>query len=178
MIRAREVMVVDPAGKNLGVMPTKEAIELAEDHDLDLVEVAPNGVPPVCKIMDYGKYKYKQSKRDHEAKKKQKIIRVKEIKITPKTDEHDYQVKLKHVFRFLNEGDKAKITVVFRGRQIVHTEFGRDLLDRFVEDTREVAQIEMEPRQEGRNMVLVLSPRKNVRTPTSTPNPTVSDAQN
>ncbi len=171
-------MVVDSTGTNLGVMATDNAIELAQDKNLDLVEVAPTGEPPVCKIMDYGKFKYKQNKRDHEAKRKQKIIRIKEIKITPKTGRHDYEVKLKHVFRFLNEGDKVKITVVFRGRQIVHTEFGRNLLDRFVEDTRELAQVEVESKQEGRNMILVLSPRKNLKTITSTSSPSVSDAQN
>lgn len=140
-------------------MPTRQAITLAKEKELDLVEVAPGEKPPVCKIMDYGKYRYKVNKKAHDAKKKQKIVHLKEVKIRPKTEEHDYQFKLKHVIRFLTAGDKAKITVIFKGREIVHSEIGKDILDRMVEETKEVADVEQLPKREGRNMVLILAPK-------------------
>lgn len=159
MIRVREVRVVGADGTQLGIMPTLEAQRLAEDEGLDLVEVAPNERPPVCRIMDYGKYKYQRSKRLQQAKKKQKIILVKEIKLRPKTEEHDYRFKTQHVRRFLQDGHKAKVTVVFRGREMAHTELGRRILDRIIEDLEEVATVEQSPKQEGRNMTMVLGPR-------------------
>jgi translation initiation factor IF-3 len=159
MIRVREVRVVGADGTQLGIMPTLEAQRLAEEEGLDLVEVAPNERPPVCRIMDYGKYKYQRSKRLQQAKKKQKIILVKEIKLRPKTEEHDYRFKTQHVRRFLQDGHKAKVTVVFRGREMAHTELGRRILDRIIEDLEEVATVEQLPKQEGRNMTMVLGPR-------------------
>jgi translation initiation factor IF-3 len=159
MIRVREVRVVGQDGTQLGIMPTQEAQRLAEEEGLDLVEVAPTERPPVCRIMDYGKYKYQKSKRLQQAKKKQKIILVKEIKLRPKTEEHDYQFKTQHVRRFLQDGHKAKVTVVFRGREMAHTELGRRILDRVIEDLDDVATVEQTPKQEGRNMTMVLGPR-------------------
>lgn len=159
MIRVREVRVVGQDGTQLGIMPTQDAQRLAEEEGLDLVEVAPTERPPVCRIMDYGKYKYQKSKRLQQAKKKQKIILVKEIKLRPKTEEHDYQFKTQHVRRFLQDGHKAKVTVVFRGREMAHTELGRRILDRVIEDLDDVATVEQTPKQEGRNMTMVLGPR-------------------
>lgn len=159
MIRVREVRIVGADGDQLGIMPTQEALQLAEEQGLDLVEVAPNERPPVCRIMDYGKYKYQRSKRQQLAKKKQKVILVKEIKLRPKTEEHDYQFKTQHVRRFLQDGHKAKVTIIFRGREMAHTELGRRILDRIIVDLEDVASVEQMPKQEGRNMTLVLSPR-------------------
>ena len=159
MIRVREVRVVSSDGEQLGVMVTQDALQLAEEQGLDLVEVAPNERPPVCRVMDYGKYKYQRSKRQQQAKKKQKIILVKEIKLRPKTEEHDYQFKTQHVRRFLQDGHKSKVTVVFRGREMAHTELGRRILDRIMVDMEEIALVEQMPKQEGRNMTMVLAPR-------------------
>lgn len=155
-IRAPQVRVVGPDGEQLGILPIAEALEKSNQLNLDLVEVAPNADPPVCKIMDYGKFRYQQQKRAHEAKQKQTVIHVKEIRIRPKIDEHDYQFKLQHVKRFLNDGNKAKISVGFRGREIVHKDIGRKLLERFIEDTREIGEIESMPKMEGRNMTVIL----------------------
>jgi translation initiation factor IF-3 len=140
-------------------MTVQDAIQFAEEQGLDLVEVAPEARPPVCRVMDYGKYKYQQSKRLQQAKKKQKVISVKEIKLRPKTEEHDYQFKTQHVRRFLQDGHKTKVTVVFRGREMAHTELGRQMLDRVAADLQDIGAIEQTPRQEGRNMTMVLSPR-------------------
>jgi len=159
MIRVREVRVVSEEGEQLGVMTTPDAMQLADEKGLDLVEVAPNERPPVCRFMDYGKYKYQRSKRQQQAKKKQKIILVKEIKLRPKTEEHDYQFKIQHVRRFLQDGHKAKVTIVFRGREMAHTELGRRILDRVMVDMEEVAIVEQMPKQEGRNMTMVIAPR-------------------
>lgn len=164
MIRVREVRVVSEDGEQLGVMATPEALQLAEEKGLDLVEVAPNERPPVCRFMDYGKYKYQRSKRQQQAKKKQKVILVKEIKLRPKTEEHDYQFKTQHVRRFLQDGQKAKVTIVFRGREMAHTELGRRILDRVMVDMEEVATVEQMPKQEGRNMTMVLAPRSTAST--------------
>ncbi|UCD87545.1 MAG: translation initiation factor IF-3 [Desulfobacterales bacterium] len=158
-IRAKEVRLIDPDGKQLGVVPLMEALETAESHGLDLVEVAPNVSPPVCRIMDYGRYKYQQSKKLQEAKKRQSIFQVKEIKLRPRTGEHDFQVKMRHVKRFLNHRDKVKVTVIFRGREMAHTNLGVALLQRVVEDTAEFAVVEQEARREGRIMVMVLAPK-------------------
>lgn len=140
-------------------MPLKKALELAYQEELDLVEVAPNAEPPVCKIMDYGKFKYQQNKRTQEAKKKQTVIQVKEVKIRPKTDEHDLQFKIRNVKRFLEQKDKAKIIIVFRGREIAYTDQGTKILDRIREDLKDDAVVEQAPKMEGRNMVMILSPR-------------------
>ncbi len=146
-------------GSQLGILTLKKALEMASQEQLDLVEVAPNADPPVCKIMDYGKFKYQQSKRSQEGKKKQTVIQVKEVKVRPKTDEHDLMVKLKHVKRFLADKDKAKIMVVFRGREIAYTGQGAKILERFMEELKEEAVVEQPPKMEGRNMIMILAPK-------------------
>jgi len=159
MIRAKEVNVIGATGDPLGVFPLAQAMDLARENEMDLVEVAPTAKPPVCKIMDYGKFKYKQSKRAHEARKNQKTVHIKEVKFRPNTDEHDYNFKLKHVFRFLEGGDKAKVQIFFKGREIVHRENGQRVLDRIAQDTEEMAIIEQAPKQEGRFLVMILAPK-------------------
>lgn len=140
-------------------MPLKEAMKISEERGLDLVEVAPNSNPPVCRIMNYGKYKYQQSKRIQEARKHQTVIQVKEVKVRPRTEEHDFQFKLRHVKRFLSEGNKVKICILFRGREIAHPEFGREMLNRFIEGVKDIMVLEQAPRLEGRNMVMILAPK-------------------
>jgi translation initiation factor IF-3 len=152
--------VIGANSEQLGIIPLHEALALAESQQLDLVEVSPTAVPPVCRIMDYGKFKYQQSKKLQEAKKKQVQVQVKEVKLRPKTDEHDILFKIKHVRRFLEEGNKAKITVVFRGREITHMNIGQNVLDRFMEDLKDVAIIEARPRMEGRSMFIIVAPKK------------------
>ncbi|MBN2140613.1 MAG: translation initiation factor IF-3 [Desulfovibrionaceae bacterium] len=159
-IRIPQVLVVDDDGQQLGVMDTVEAISLALGKGLDLVEVAPNADPPVCRVMDYGKFKYQQQKRQQEAKKKQTVIQVKEVKFRPKTDDHDYQTKLKHIRRFLANGDRCKVTIFFRGREIVHKDRGLTVLDRVVADTEDMAKKIQEPISEGRTMNIMLAPVK------------------
>ncbi len=159
MIRVREVSLIGNDGEQLGVFPTQEALNMAEEKDQDLVEVAPNSSPPVCRIMDYGKFKYQQSKRAHEAKKKQKIIHVKELKLRPNTDQHDYDFKLKNAFRFLESGDKVKVLVFFRGREIVHRENGQKLLVRVTETLEDIAVVEQEAKQEGRTLCMIFAPK-------------------
>ena len=159
MIRVREVSLIGNDGEQLGVFPTQEALNMAEEKDQDLVEVAPNSSPPVCRIMDYGKFKYQQSKRAHEAKKKQKIIHVKEVKLRPNTDQHDYDFKLKNAFRFLESGDKVKVLVFFRGREIVHRENGQKLLVRVTETIEDIAIVEQEAKQEGRTLCMIFAPK-------------------
>lgn len=158
-IRIKEVRVINPDGVQLGIMTVQEALQRAYSLGLDLVEVAPDAKPPVCKIMDYGKYCYEQSKRAREAKKKQTIIQVKEIKMRPKTEEHDLNFKVRHAERFLKAGNKAKVTMMFRGREMAHVDLGKKLLDQFAELLKEMAIMEQPPRLEGRNMVMVLAPR-------------------
>ena len=159
MIRVKEVSVIGDDGESLGTIPTEEAISMAEDRSLDLVEVAPNAKPPVCRIMDYGKHKYKASKKAHEAKKNQKIVHVKEVKFRPNTDQHDFDFKLKHVQRFLENGDKAKVVIFFKGREIIHREFGQRVLERVAEKTEDIAIIEQSAKQEGRTLVMLLAPK-------------------
>lgn len=159
MIRVKEVSLIGNNGEQLGVYPTQEALTLAEEQNQDLVEVAPNSNPPVCRIMDYGKFKYQQSKRAHEAKKKQKIIHVKEVKFRPNTDQHDRDFKLKHALRFLEAGDKVKVVVFFRGREIVHRENGQKLLERITESLEDVALIEQEAKQEGKTLCMIFAPK-------------------
>ena len=159
-ITAREVRLVGVEGEQLGILGLREAMALAEESDIDLVEISPTAQPPVCKLMDYGKFKYEQSKKRHEAKQKQKQIQVKEIKFRPGTDEGDYQVKLRNLIRFLTEGDKAKITLRFRGREMAHQDIGLALLKRVEGDLLEVGVVEQFPRLEGRQMVMMISPKK------------------
>jgi translation initiation factor IF-3 len=158
-IRAREVHLIDKDGGNRGNVPITEALQLAQEAGLDLVEISPNATPPVCKLLDYGKYKYQEQKKAAEARKKQKVVEVKEIKFRPMIDDHDYDVKMRSMKRFFEEGDKVKITLRFRGREMAHQELGVKLLERVKEDTGKIAKIEMEPRFEGRQMVMVLAPR-------------------
>ena len=160
MIKAREVRVVASDGAQLGIMDLREAVRKAEDLGLDLVEVAPTAVPPVCRIMDFGKYKYELSKKANEAKKHQSMILVKEVKLRPRTDVHDVQFKLKNVRRFLEDGNKVKVTIMFRGREMAHTELGRALLNRVVKELEAEAVIEQQPKMEGRNMVMILGQKK------------------
>ena len=150
---------IDPDGEQLGVLDTFDAIRKAEDFGLDLVEVQPNADPPVCKILDYGKFKYEAQKRANEARKKQKIIEVKEIKLRPNIDEHDYQVKMRNVQKFLTGGDKVKVTLRFRGREMAHQELGANVLTRVREETDEFAKVEAMPKMEGRQMIMVLAPK-------------------
>jgi translation initiation factor IF-3 len=151
--------VIDETGQQLGIMPPPQALTIARSKGLDLVEISPTAVPPVCRIMDYGKYQYQEAKRTREAKKHQKVIEVKEIKFRPKVDEHDYQFKKKHIERFLEEGDKVKATVFFRGREMAHPEIGHRILQRLIEELAEVAMPETMPRQEGNQMHTILSQR-------------------
>ncbi len=158
-IRAPEVRVIDAEGKQVGILAVRDALRLAEEQGLDLVEVAPGATPPVCRIMNFGKYKYQQSKRTQEARKHQTVTQVKEVKIRPRTEEHDFQFKLRHVKRFLGEGDKVKVSLLFRGREIAHPEFGREVLSRILEELKDQIVVEQSPRLEGRNMVMILSPK-------------------
>jgi translation initiation factor IF-3 len=159
-IRVREVRVIDENGQQLGIMPPQQALQIARARDLDLVEVAPQATPPVCRIIDFGKYLYEQKKRAHEAKKKQVTIDVKEIKFRPATDDHDYNFKMRHAQEILKDGDKVKATVRFRGREITHKELGAQLLDRLAKDLAECAVIEFRPRLEGMQMTAVFAPKK------------------
>jgi len=158
-IRAREVRVVDSNGVQLGIMSLRDALNLAAERGLDLVEVAPNARPPVCRVMDYGKHRYEQSKRDKVAKKKQKIVNVKEIRMSPKIDEHDFEVKRKAADRFLKAGDKVKVAVRFRGREIVHADLAKTKLENLAAQLQDVAIVERPPKLEGRQMIAVLAPR-------------------
>jgi len=158
-IRAREVRLVGTNGQQLGIMPLREALRIAHEQGLDLVEVAPQARPPVCRIMDYGKYKYEQSKREREARKKQRIIDVKEVKLRPGIEEHDFQVKARNALRFLEDGDKVKVTIMFRGREISHPELGEKLCWRLADQVSELASVERPPKLEGRNMVMILAPK-------------------
>ena len=163
MIRARQIRVIDEEGNQLGIMSPADAMREAEERGVDLVEVAGKAVPPVCRIMDYGKYRYQQSKRAKESKKHQHIIVVKEIKYRPKIDNHDFETKTKHVQEFLGEGDKVKVTIMFRGREMAHPEFGREILARVVEATKDLCQEQVDVthlRMEGRNMTMVLTPAR------------------
>ena len=159
MIRVKEVTVISDEGETMGVFQTRDALLMAQEQNLDLVEVAPFANPPVCKVMDYGKFKYKQSKRAHEAKKNQKIVHLKEAKFRPNTDEHDYEFKVKHVQRFLEQGDKAKVVIFFKGREIIHLEQGEKVLKRIIADTEEFGMVEQLPKKEGRTLVMVLAPK-------------------
>jgi translation initiation factor IF-3 len=153
------VRLIGADGANVGVVPIRQAIMMAEEANLDLVEISPDAKPPVCKILDYGKFKFQEQKKAAEARKKQKVIEIKEIKMRPMIDDHDYDVKMRAIKRFFEEGDKVKITLRFRGREMAHQELGQQLLDRVKKDTVEIAKVESEPRFEGRQIVMVLAPR-------------------
>ena len=157
-IRAREVQVISSEGKNLGTLSTQEAINIAKQEGLDLIEISPNANPPVCKIIDIGKYKYDQQKKAHKAKKKQKIMNLKEIKLRPVTEIHDYNFKIKNAQRFLTIGDKVNFTVQFRGREMQHTDLGYDLMKRITEDTASLGKIEVKPKFEGRQIIMIIHP--------------------
>lgn len=159
-INAREVRLIDEDGEQVGIVPLDEALERASSVELDLVEIDPNAQPPVCRIMDYGKHRFEQAKRQQAARKKQRQIQVKEVKFRPGTDEGDYQIKLRNVRRFLEDGDKAKVTLRFRGREMAHQELGLQLLKRVEEDLGDLCVVDQRPRLEGRQMVMMLSPRK------------------
>ena len=161
-IRVPRVRLVDDDGSQVGIKTTSEALEYAHSKDLDLVEIAPNADPPVCRIMDYGKYRYEQEQKAKTARKHQSQIHVKEIKLRPKIGIHDYETKKGHVVRFLKDRAKVKVTIMFRGREVTHPERGRDLLMRLAEDVKELGQVETQPALDGRNMVMVLAPNKNV----------------
>ena len=158
-IRVREVQLIDQTGHNHGPTDIQIALERAREAGLDLVEIAPNSVPPVCKLLDYGKFKYQAQKKAAEARKKQKVVEVKEIKLRPMIDDHDYEVKMRSMHRFFEEGDKVKITLRFRGRELAHQELGYQLLNRVKDDVTKIAKVEQEPRFEGRQVVMVLAPR-------------------
>lgn len=160
MIRVPEIRLIDHEGENRGVVTPEEAVEMAEDVGLDLVEISPNASPPVCKIMDLGKFKYETQKKANEAKKKQKVIEVKEVKFRPNIDTHDYDVKMRNVTKFLEGGDKVKVTLRFRGREMAHQELGRDLLHKIAGDIEGLGKIESMPKMEGRQMIMVAAPVK------------------
>ena len=159
-IRAPEIRLIGADGENVGVVTPARAMAMAEEAGLDLVEISPNAEPPVCKIMDFGKFKYETQKREAEARKKQKIIEIKEIKFRPGTDDHDYDVKMRSVQKFLAEGDKVKVTLRFRGREMAHQEFGMRQLERVKADLEEIGQVEQMPKMEGRQMIMVIAPKK------------------
>ena len=157
-IRAPEVQVINSEGKNLGTLSTRKAIEIAKEEGLDLIEISPNANPPVCKIIDVGKYKYNMQKKANKAKKKQKIVNLKEIKLRPGTEIHDYNFKIKNANKFLKKGDKVKFTVRFKGREMQHTHLGNKLMDRIINDTANLGKIEVSPKFEGRQIIMIIQP--------------------
>ena len=158
-IHIREVRVTSATGEQLGIMPTREALRMAEEQHLDLVEVAPKAKPPVCRIMDFGKYRYEQQKREKEAKKKQKVISIKEVKLRPNIEQHDFDVKLKNALRFVEEGNKVKVTIMFRGRELSHPELGKEVLGRVAEKLGGLVSIERNAKLEGKNMTMIVAPK-------------------
>ena len=159
-ITVKEVRLISSTGEQLGIVSTRQAMSMAEEEDIDLVEISPNAAPPVCKLMDFGKFKYEQSKKRDEAKKKQKQVQIKEIKFRPGTDDGDYNIKMRNIQRFLADGDKVKITLRFRGREMAHQQLGAQLLKRVQEDLVEVGAVEQFPKMEGRQMVMMVAPKK------------------
>lgn len=159
-IRVPEVRFVGPEGEQLGIIPIKQALKMAAEKGLDLVEVAPTAKPPVCRIMDYGKYRFDQSKREREAKKNQKIISLKEVKLRPNIEDHDFETKARNAEKFLNNGDKVKVTIMFRGREITHPDLGKQLCLRMAAFLESVALVEKQPKVEGRNMTMILTPKQ------------------
>lgn len=159
-IKGKETRLIGPEGEQLGIFSIKEALRMAHERDLDLVEISPNAKPPVCRIMDFGKFKYEQSKREKETRKKQKVINVKEVKIRPNIEEHDLQVKTKNAIKFLKDGDKVKVTLMFRGREMAHAENAKQLMARVAELTKDFASVEKQAKVEGRNMIMILAPKQ------------------
>ncbi|GCL72294.1 MULTISPECIES: translation initiation factor IF-3 [Paenibacillus] len=159
-IRAREVRLIGADGEQLGIKPIREALQIAMDQNLDLVNVAPTAKPPVCRIMDYGKYRYEMQKKEKEARKNQKIVELKEIRLSATIDEHDFQTKLRNVSKFLNDGDKVKLSVRFRGREIAHAEIGQRVLERMAAEVEDLCVVERRPKLEGRSMIMILSPKQ------------------
>ena len=170
-IRISPVRVISPDGEQLGILPIEEALATAEGVGLDLVEVAPMARPPVCRIMDYGKFKYEEQRQAREARKKQHHVQLKEVKMRPGIEEHDFDFKIRHARRFLEEGNKVKLTMMFRGRQMAHPEFGRQVLDRVTGALQDVSKVEAQPSMEGRSMTMVLAPLKTVTPPPQSPRP-------
>lgn len=158
-IRAREVRVIGPEGEQIGILALKEALKIAEEKNLDLVNVAPTAQPPVCRIMDYGKFRYELSKKEKEARKNQKIINTKEIRLSPTIEENDFQTKLRNAIKFVNAGDKVKLTVRFRGRQIAHQNLGESILERLAKEMEDISVVERKPKLEGRSMIMILAPK-------------------
>lgn len=159
-IKAKEIRVVDNDGNQVGIMKPQKALEMAREKNLDLVTVSPNAKPPVCRIMDYGKFKYEQNKKEKEAKKKQKTINIKEVKLRPNIEDNDFYTKLNNAKRFLNKDDKVKVTIMFRGREVTHPKLGHELCNRMADELTDMAVIEKKPKLEGRNMTMVLAPKK------------------
>ncbi|MBP3372124.1 MAG: translation initiation factor IF-3 [Clostridia bacterium] len=158
-IRDREVRLIDENGEQLGIMPIGKALDLADERGLDLVRIVPNAVPPVCKIMNYGKYKFEQAKREKEAKKNQKVVELKEVRLSPTIEDHDINVRVKNTVKFLSQGDKVKVSIRFRGRQLSHTEVGQKVMECFLEKLGDVYVVERRPTMEGRMMIMVLAPK-------------------
>ncbi|MFP4464656.1 MAG: translation initiation factor IF-3 [Alphaproteobacteria bacterium] len=158
-IQAQEVRLVDSEGQMVGVVDIDKALKMAEEAGFDLVEVSPNAEPPVCKILDYGKYKYEQQKKASEARKKQKTVDVKEVKVSPRIEKNDYDVKMRNARRFLENGDKVKVTMRFRGREMAHQNIGRELFEQMLEDLEEMVSVELQPKMEGRQMIMILVPK-------------------
>ncbi|HEU0012744.1 MAG TPA: translation initiation factor IF-3 [Longimicrobium sp.] len=159
-IRISPVRVIDPAGEQVGIIPVEQALSMAEEQGLDLVEVAPMARPPVCRIMDYGRYKYEEQRQAREARKKQHHVQIKEVKMRPGIEDHDFDFKVRHAKKFLQEGNKVKLTMMFRGRQMAHPEYGRQVLDRVFEELKELSKVESHPMMEGRSMTMMLAPLK------------------
>ena len=162
-IRVKEVRITDSDGNQLGIMSLASALRLAEEKEKDLVEIAPQAKPPVCRLVDYGKYKYEQSKRGKEARKKQHIVNIKEVKLRPNIEDHDFMVKANSAARFLKEGDKVKATIMFRGREIVHPRMGQVLLERLAEHVKDFSMVERQARLEGKNMIMILAPKQEIK---------------
>lgn len=159
-IRAKEVRMIGVNNEQIGIMALRDALRMSLEQNLDLVEIAPTAKPPVCRIMDYGKYKYEQAKKDKEARKKQKVVTIKEVKLRPGIEDHDFTTKLKNAQRFLEDGDKVKVTIMFRGRELSHAQLGRDVLVRMAKECSPLATVEREPKLEGKNMIMILTPRQ------------------
>lgn len=159
-IRIREVRLIDEAGEQVGIIPTRDALEMARERGLDLVEVAPNAIPPVCRLMDYGKFRYEQSRKERESRRNQHVVELKEVRIRPKIDDHDLETKGRQAAKFLDAGDKVKLTVLFRGREMAHPDIGRGLLDQLADQLRSHGAVEAAPRLEGRAMVMFVNPLK------------------
>ena len=158
-IRDKEIRLIGSEGEQLGIMPPAEALRIADEQGLDLVKISPNAVPPVCKLMDYGKYRFEQTKREKEARKNQRVVEIKEVRMSPSIDVNDFNVKLRNAQKFLSEGNRCKVTVRFRGREMAHTNIGQDLLMKFAEDCGEIAVVDKSPKLEGRHMSIFLSPK-------------------